>query len=141
VDEIRSEKKIKSRRNSIGRRKIETMDRIFLFFIRLRHNWSFYMLSIFFGVAEQSASNYFEEVLHILQEEFVPRLFFFPTRDEVEPHIPNDFKTAFPGVFFIGDGVLIRTGTSENFALNSLTFCIYKWHPGLQLVVSKYYLV
>lgn len=122
-----------------GYRKVETMDRMLLYLIRMRHGWPFFMLGVFFGISDESASCYVDEVMRCMVEDFVPRLFYFPTKSEVDPHISKEFKRDFPGVMFIGDGTHLHTGTPENYALNGLSFCVYKWSSTLQFVARIFF--
>ena len=51
---------------------MDALDRALMYFIQMRHSWSDYMLGVFFGVSNQSSSNYIDEVALKMQEKFVP---------------------------------------------------------------------
>jgi len=108
-----------------------------LYFIKLRHDWPFKMLGLFFGVSLQTASNYYAQVCLKIHTEFTPRLFYFPKPEEVLEYISAEFKKAFPGVVLIGDGTHRKTDTPELSSLNGLTFCVYKWGCTLQVVFCE----
>lgn len=133
LDDLGGNKK----RASLGHRKVETCSRILMFLIKWRWDWSYKMLAYLFGVSEPSATSYVSEVAENFYQNFAGRLFYLPTLSEIEPHIPARFKERFPGVWGIGDGTHWRIGVPENFALQSLTFSVYKWSNTFQLVLCK----
>ncbi len=116
---------------------MDAMDRALMYFIQMRHSWSDYMLGVFFGVSNQSSSNYIDEVALKMQEKFVPRLFFLPTPQEVRPYIPQEVTKLFPDALLIGDATHFYVDTPTKYSLNGLTFCVYKWDTTAQIVLCK----
>jgi hypothetical protein len=120
-----------------GWRQVDALDRVLLYFIQKRHGWSDYMLGIFFGVSDQSISNYVDEVASKVHGKFVPRLFFLPTPAEVTPYIPAEVRRLFPHALLIGDATHFYVDTPTKYSLNGLTFCVYKWDTTAQIVLCK----
>lgn len=108
-----------------------------MWLLKQRHDWPDTMLGVFFGLSHTTVSNYCDEIASKFNEEFVPRIFYFPSKEEVEPYIPKDFKAAFPNVFLMGDGTHGMVDTPSLKSLNGLTFCVYKWGTTFQIVLCK----
>ena len=124
-------------RSNEGYHKRGVHDRILMWLVKQRHSWPYEMLGVIFGVSETTASDYCDEVAANFNNGFVPRLFFFPSKAEVDRYIPADFKAAFPGVYFIGDGTHGKVDVPSLKALNGLTFCVYKSGTTFQIVLCK----
>lgn len=105
------------------------------FFLHFRHGWPLNVVEVFFGIADSSLSRYFHEIRHSLVKTVVARTFFLPKASEIQPLIPEGFKSAFPGVFLIGDGLHINISAPESFYGNALTFSVYKSHSTFQFVI------
>lgn len=120
-----------------GWRQLDTMDRILLFYLQLRHGWPDQLLGVLFGVSDRTVSNYVDEVAIKIEEKFVPRLFYLPPASNVRECVPKDFVEQYPDVLLIGDATHIRVDTPELFSLNGLTFCVYKWGTTVQFVACK----
>ena len=132
-----SAKKHQYRRASFTARKLDTGDRCVIFLVKKRHDWSYKALGYLFGVSDESASNYCAEIELSFYDHFVPRLFYFPTKVEVESYLPEAFKNAFPGMWFIVDGVHFEIDVPSNPALGQVTFCVYKWFNSVQMVIGE----
>jgi hypothetical protein len=108
-----------------------------MWLLKQRHNWPDTMLGVFFGLSHTTVSNYCDEIGAKFNDEFVPRIFYLPSKAEVEPYISREFKAAFPNVFLMGDGTHGMVDTPTLKSLNGLTFCVYKWGTTFQIVLCK----
>ena|SRR3990167_3128588 len=137
MEDISEKKQRRKRRLSGAKEKRSNEDRVLLYFIRARWKWPFRMLGLMFGVSDRCASNYYYKVLTIVLEHFSPRLFYLPNASETIKYIPDRFKSKFPNTLLVGDGFHVSCMTPEDFALQGLSFSIYKWDSTMQLIICE----
>ncbi len=82
------------------------------------------MLGVFFGVSDQSISNYVDEVALKVHEKFVPRLFFLPTPEEVRPYVPPEVARLFPDALLIGDATHFLLISNQVLAERTHVLCV-----------------
>lgn len=96
------------------------------------------MLGVMFGVSDETAKKYHFEVLDVYMESIVPRLFYLPLEKDMKRYIPARFAQRFPNARLIGDGTHFTIDNPQCFALQGLTFSVYKWGNTFQMVLCKF---
>jgi hypothetical protein len=107
-----------------------------MWLIKKRRDWPYKMLGMLFAVSDECASKYCSQIQSLYVGHFLPRLFYLPHVNEVDPYIPQHFKDRFPNAKLIGDGTHVSAQTPEKFSYNGLTFCVYKWGTTWQFIIG-----
>ena len=125
--------------NRAGKFLLDSRSRILLFLTRLRKAYTLRELSLFFAVSTSTCENYFNDILDRVHETVVPMLFRLEAPELIDPYIPDDFKSKFPGCYFIVDGVPLPIYQPERFVLNRLTWSVYKSQNIFQSTVGEFH--
>jgi len=110
---------------------------LFLFLLRMRHNITYPLLGIFFGVCENTVSSMVGKALDALSEKIFPRLFYLQDKDTVSKSVPERFQQQFPECLLIGDGVPMNIYKPDTFLFQKMTYSAYKHRNVFMFVICE----
>ena len=116
-------------------RKVRIENMLLIFLLKLRHDLSFTLLSIFFDVPVSTLSNNFYLILDILYERTKKGFVEWPSKDVIQATMPECFKKHFPNTRCIIDCTEIKTERPSSLQKSSMLYSMYKSGTMLKFLV------
>ncbi|KAF4530605.1 hypothetical protein B566_EDAN018697 [Ephemera danica] len=112
--------------SNVTRKKINLQDRLLIFLMKMKHGLTYSALAVLFGIHRTSASYIFKETLHQLcyrtERDYVP----WPSRQEVDYNMPEEFKKKYPKVRVIIDCFEVPVEMPKKIEHRNLLYSHYK---------------
>ena len=115
---------------------LSPFQQLLLTLMRIRLNATVKYLSYVFKVHHSTVVRYFTDVIHILNEKFVPLVLFWPPPSEISPTLPYIFTVTFPKCISIIDCFEIFIERPSNFEAKANTYSHYKSHNTVKYLIS-----
>ncbi|XP_069104832.1 uncharacterized protein [Argopecten irradians] len=117
-------------------RKLRLIDEFLMVFIRLRLGLLEGDLARRFNISVTTCCNIWRTWVQFLDQELVPVLLFWPSKDAVVDNMPAQFKRRYPKTRVILDCTEIRTETPKSTKAKSLLYSNYKSHMTWKVLVG-----
>ena len=109
---------------------------LLLVLMRMRLNATVKYLSYVFKVHHSTVVRYFLEVIHVLNEKFVPLTVIWPDRSEIRKTLPYIFSVTYPKCVSIIDCFEIFIERASNLESRANTYSNYKSHNTVKYLIS-----
>lgn len=124
------------RQSNEGYRKLDLAERVLMFLARVRRKTHFEELGYQYGCGKETARRYYDEMVKLFVEHFVPRLVFpRPPADLMRMARP-DVQRQFPDLLAILDATNWEQLKPENFLENRLSYSAYKHMTVYQVLLG-----
>jgi len=118
-----------------SRRKLKTLDELFIVLCRLRRGFPERHLAHLYGLAQSTVSRIFIPWINFIYLKF-SHISIWPSKAVVMETMPADFKEKFPSTRVIIDCTEVRCEMPSSLLLNSELFSSYKSHVTLKALVG-----
>ena len=134
---VDDERKSKQRDcNKPGRRRtLQPEEAFFLVLCRLRQGFNEKHLAFLFGISQPTVSRIFVSWINFMFFRF-GNINIWPSREEINKTMPEDFKVKYPNMRVILDCTEIKCQMSSSLLLNSRLFSSYKNHTKLKGLIG-----
>lgn len=119
-------------------RALKPHDAVTATLIKLRQDYSYFVLGYLFGVPESTMQDTVADVMKVISGKLTDRLFYLYPKDLAMTHVPTDWEEKFPGTIFIGDGAPLPVLAPQNFLAQKLTYSSYKHANVVHMVFCQY---
>ncbi len=126
------------RQSNDGYRKLDLDERVLIFLTRLRRKTPFQELGYQYGCGKESARRYFEELVGIFHEHFVPLLVFPRSPEELKNMSREEVLAQFPDLLAILDATNWEQLKPGNFLENRLSYSSYKHMTVFQVLLGEH---
>jgi hypothetical protein len=120
-----------------GYKKVKTIERVLLFLTRLWRKPTFRELGYHYGCGRETAREYFNYMVKIFREHFVPRLVFPRSPAELRKMTSEQVRKAFPDLLAILDATNWEQLKPENFLVNRMSWSAYKHATVFQVLLGE----
>ena len=120
-----------------GHRNVSLEDRVVLFLQRMRRKTPFKELGYLFGCGAETARRYFDEFVKIFHKNFVPRLVFPRSPEDLRKMSRQEVLKQFPDLLAILDATNWEQLKPGNFLENRLSYSSYKHMTVFQALLGE----
>ena len=127
------------RKSNEGYRALPLNDRVLMFLTRVRKKTPFKELGYLYGVGEESARRYVEELITIFSEDLVPCLVYPRPTEEIRAMTEPKIREDYPDLLAILDATNWHQLKPGNFLHNRLTYSAYKHDTVFQVLMDEWF--
>jgi hypothetical protein len=112
-------------------------ERVLIFLSRIRKKVPYKELGYQYGCGEETARQYFLELVEVFVKHFVPRLVFPLPPEELRKMTPENVRERYPDLLAVLDATNWEQFKPENFLENRLSYSAYKHMNAFQVLMGE----
>lgn len=138
IEQVIASDQPERRQSNGGFRRLDLPERVVLFLTRIRRKATFQELGYQYGCGRDSAIRYYDELVKIFNEHFVPRLVFPRSPAELKKMTRAEVAEVFSDLLAILDATNWEQCKPENFLFNRLSYSAYKHGNVYQVLLGEF---